>query len=57
MSGSARDYVLNLALPEARPAFETARAFEFSDGQEAVAVGAQLPEFTDGVSAKVRAAR
>jgi hypothetical protein len=38
MSGSARDYVLKLALPDAGPSFETAKAFEFSDKQEAVAV-------------------
>ena len=56
MSESARDYVLSLALPEAGPAFETARSFEFSERQEAVAVGAQLAEFTDAVPAEVRGA-
>lgn len=56
MSESARDYVLSLALPEAGPAFETARTFEFSERQEAVAVGAQLAEFTDAVPAEVRGA-
>ena len=56
MGGSARDYVLSLALPEAGPAFETARPFEFSDQREAVAVGAQLAEFTDAVPVEVRGA-
>ena len=56
MSESPRDYVLSRALPETGPAFETARTFEFSERREAVAVGAQLAEFTDAVPAEVRGA-
>jgi hypothetical protein len=53
---SARDYVLTLDLPEAGPAYETAKSMEFSDRREAVTVGAQLAEFTDAVPADVRSA-
>jgi len=57
MAQSARDYVLRLALPDAGPALETAaQPFEFSDQREAVAVGAQLAEFTDAVPPDVRGA-
>jgi len=56
LAASARDYVMKLDLPEAGPAFEAATALEFSDQREAVAVGAQLAEFTPAVPAGVRGA-
>lgn len=56
LAASARDYVLGLDLPLAGPALEAAPAIEYSDAPEAVAVGAQLAEFTAAVPAGVRGA-
>lgn len=56
LAASARDYVMKLDLPDAGPAFEAATPLEFSDEHEAVAVGAQLTEFTAAVPAGVRGA-
>lgn len=56
LAASARDYVMTLDLPVAGPAFEAATPIEFSDQREAVAVGAQLAEFTPAVPPGVRGA-
>jgi hypothetical protein len=55
LAASARDYVLNLDLPETGPVFEAA-PMKFSNQREAIAVGAQLAEFTDAIPAGVRGA-
>jgi hypothetical protein len=52
-----REFVLSLDLPETGPMFETAAVPEpptFTGKQEVVAVGAQLTEFSDKVSAELR---
>jgi hypothetical protein len=54
MGESARDDVLRLALPQAVPAFATAKPFAFSNQREAVAAGAQPSELTDAVPAEMR---
>lgn len=54
LAASARDYVLKLDLPRTSPTFGTAQPLEFSDQREAIAVGAQLAEFTEAVPADVR---
>ena len=54
VTASARDYVDGLDLPDSGPVFETVRAPTYSDRREAVAVGAELAEFTDAVPPGVR---
>lgn len=56
LAASARDYVLGIDLPDAGPALEAAAPIEYSDAPEAVAVGAQLAEFTAAVPAELRGA-
>jgi hypothetical protein len=51
---SARNYVLGLALPEFSPSFDVGAEIEFSGGREALAVGAQLAEFSDAVPTSLR---
>ncbi len=53
---SAVGYVLALDLPVAGPSFEAASTVSFSAGREAVAVGSQLVEFTDGITPETRSA-
>lgn len=50
-----RHFVLSLDLPEAGPSYEAvAEPPHFTAGREVVAVGAQLTEFSDKVSAELR---
>jgi hypothetical protein len=51
---SVRSYVLGLDLPAARPSLEAAPSVQFSDENEAVAVGAQLVEFAKPVQPELR---
>lgn len=53
---SVRAYVLGLDLPVARPSLEAAPSVQFSEEKEAVAVGAQLVEFTKPVQPELRSA-
>ena len=48
-------YVESLDLPDAGPSLEASETIEFTEGQEAVAVGAQLAEFSAAVPAAQRA--
>ena len=62
LATSARDYVLNLELPDAGPMLETVRApgtsgeVSFSGDPQAMVVGGQLAEFSKAVPAELRSA-
>lgn len=56
MTDSTVDYVMSLEMPDAGPSLEGSGGFEFSDKEQAVAVGAQITEFTDAVSPEARSA-
>ena len=62
LATSARDYVLNLELPDAGPMLETVRApgtsgeVSFSGDPQAMVVGGQLAEFSKAVPADLRSA-
>jgi hypothetical protein len=54
---TSRDFVMMLALPDSGPAFESAvTEIAYSDQREAVAVGAQIAEFSPSVTPELRAA-
>ena len=53
---SVQGYVLGLDLPPARPSLEAAPPVQFSEEKEAVAIGAQLAEFTKSVLPELRSA-
>lgn len=56
--GQARDFILGLDLPDAPPQLEAAEgvSIEYGSTQEAVAVGAQIAEFSAQVSPQAREA-